>query len=42
MRQFEADMGQVMENLEAGELAFDDLNGGQPVRGWGLRPASVC
>ncbi|GIL90546.1 hypothetical protein Vretifemale_18190 [Volvox reticuliferus] len=26
VRQFEADMSQVMENLEAGEMAFDDLN----------------
>ncbi|EFJ49849.1 hypothetical protein VOLCADRAFT_120690 [Volvox carteri f. nagariensis] len=26
VRQFEADMSQVMENLETGEMAFDDLN----------------
>lgn len=27
VKKFEQQMGEVMENLEAGEMAFDDLNG---------------
>lgn len=28
VKAFEAQMGEAMENLEKGEMAFDDLNGG--------------
>ncbi len=37
VKKFEQQMGEVMENLEAGEMAFDDLNGA----GLGLCPASA-
>lgn len=36
VKSFEAQMGAAMENLERGEMAFDDLNGGW-VGGW-VRP----
>lgn len=40
VKSFEAQMGAAMENLERGEMAFDDLNGGW-VGGW-LGMGTLC